>query len=73
MKELLEIWKERRRQTYNVPSLVAILDSQVLKKSVWMFHIYKRKIRSCGFVDACGWFVLEAGNGAEQNRELVTC
>ena len=29
LKELLEIWRERRRPTYNVQSLIAILDSQV--------------------------------------------
>merc|ERR1719460_2625772 len=31
LKELLEIWRERRRPTYNVQSLIAILDSQGLK------------------------------------------
>jgi len=31
LKELVEIWKLRRPQTYNVPSLIAVLDSQGLK------------------------------------------
>jgi len=31
LKEFLEIWKLRRPQTYNVPSLIAVLDSQGLK------------------------------------------
>lgn len=67
LKEFLEIWKLRRPQTYNVPSLIAVLDSQV---SLWWgsyVTIIWIILTIWWWLVACGWLVLENGNGAEQS------
>ena len=54
LKEFLEIWKLRRPQTYNVPSLIAVLDSQVLLwPGSYVDHINNLVIIGCMWMVSC--------------------
>ena len=53
LKELLKIWKERRPHTYNVPSLIAILDSQVVATTIILMRILISSTNHLDVIDSC--------------------